>query len=137
MPPCKERMMTQKQEEQHQRSRCEKKWKGSWPMTWKVEYSDEARGNLRDIFRYISDTLLEPLTAKAQIGRIQDAAEGLDHLPFRHRLCDVEPWHSLGLRVFPVDNYLIFYLPDETRDAVIIYRIIYGGRDLMYTTVNP
>ena len=99
-------------------------------MTWKIEYADEAKGNLRDILRYISDTLLEPITARAQIGRIQDAAEGLNHLPFRHRLCEFEPWHSLGLRVFPIDNYLIFYLPDEAKATVTIYRIIYGGRDI-------
>ena len=99
-------------------------------MTWKVEYSDEAKGNLRDISKYISDTLHEPLTAKRQIERIQDAADGLDHLPFRHRLCEFEPWRSLGLRFFPIDNYLIFYLPDELKNAVIIYRIIYGGRDI-------
>ena len=84
-------------------------------MAWTVEYTDEAKENLHDIFRYISDTLHQPLTAKAQIERIQDAADGLDHLPFRHRLCEFEPWHSLGLRFFPVDNYLIFYLPNESK----------------------
>ena len=99
-------------------------------MTWKVEYADEAKRNLWDILRHISDTLLEPITAKAQIERIQDAAEGLDHLPFRHRLCEFEPWHSLGLRVLPINNYLIFYLPDEPKTTVTIYRIIYGGRNI-------
>ena len=36
----------------------------------------------------------------------------------------------MALRFFPVDNYLIFYLPNESKKVVIIYRIIYGGRDI-------
>lgn len=32
--------------------------------------------------------------------------------------------------VFPVDNYLVFYLPDETENTVSIVRIMYGGRDI-------
>lgn len=31
---------------------------------------------------------------------------------------------------FPVDNYLVFYLPDETKNTVSIVRIMYGGRDV-------
>lgn len=31
---------------------------------------------------------------------------------------------------FPVDNYLVFYLPNETKNTVSIVRIMYGGRDI-------
>lgn len=54
----------------------------------------------------------------------------LDEMPMRHRLYDDEPWHSQGVRFFPVDNYLVFYLPDETKNTVYIVRIIYSGRDI-------
>ncbi len=30
----------------------------------------------------------------------------------------------------PVDNYLIFYLPEEPQNTVKIVRIMYGGRDV-------
>lgn len=46
----------------------------------------------------------------------------------RYRLYDDEPWHGLGLRFFLVDNYLVFYLPDENTNTVRIVRIMYGGR---------
>ena len=48
----------------------------------------------------------------------------------RHRLYEEEPWRSQGLRVLPVDNYIVFYLPDETSATVSIIRIMYGGRDI-------
>ena len=54
----------------------------------------------------------------------------LDNMPMRFRLYDEEPWHSAGLHFFPVDNYLVFYLPDESRKTVNIVRIMYGGRDI-------
>ena len=41
-----------------------------------------------------------------------------------------EPWHSIGLRFFPIDNYLIFYRTDEEKEIVSIVRIMYGGRDI-------
>jgi len=97
---------------------------------WHVYYTDDALWDLQDIYDYISLNLLEPNTALKQTNHIMDAADSLDHMPFRYRLYDQEPWYSMGLRVLPVDNYLIFYLIDETKNIVPIVRIMYGGRNI-------
>ena len=99
-------------------------------MIFNVVYSSEARQDLRDIYEYIAYELLEPDTAAGQTNRIMKAARSLEQMPMRHRLYEEEPWHSQGLRFLPVDNYLIFYLPDETDNIVNIVRIMYGGRDV-------
>ena len=99
-------------------------------MRWDVHYADAALQDLQNIYDYISDVLLEPGIAEKQTDRIMSAAESLEHMPYRYRLCEYKLWHSKGLRVLPVDNYLIFYLPDESRGVVDIYRIIYGSRDI-------
>jgi toxin ParE1/3/4 len=99
-------------------------------MIWKVGYAESARQDLRDIREYIADILLEPVVAAKQIRRIMDAADSLDHMPLRHRLYDKDPWCSRGLRVMPVDNYVVLYLSEESRHIVTIIRIIYGGRDI-------
>ena len=99
-------------------------------MIWKVNYTEDAEQDLQSIFDYISGVLLEPVTAANQTNRIMDVADSLDHMPLRYRLYDKEPWRSRGLRVMPVDNYLVFYLPDETKKTVAIIRIMYGGRDI-------
>jgi len=62
---------------------------------------------LRDIFGYISDTLLAPVAAAKQADRIMDAADSLDSMPLRHQLFDKEPWRSCGFRIMPVDNYVV------------------------------
>ena len=51
-------------------------------------------------------------------------------MPLRHNLYEEEPLHSMGIRFFPVENYLVFYLPNETEGIVNIVRIMYGGRDI-------
>ena len=99
-------------------------------MIFDVSYSAEARQDLRDIYEYIAYELLVPETAARQAERIMKAARSLEQIPMRYRLYEGEPWHSQGLRVLPVDNYLVFYLPDETNATVSIIRIMYGGGDI-------
>ena len=99
-------------------------------MTWAVEYAEEAEQDLIEIENHIADVLLEPVTAKKLVDRLIDSADSLDLFPFRHRIYDEEPWRTLGYRVFPVENFLIFYLPDEGKETVTISRFIYGARDL-------
>ena len=51
-------------------------------------------------------------------------------MPMRYKLYEEEPWHSLGLRVLLVGNYLVFYLLNEANGVVNIVHIMYGGRDI-------
>ena len=99
-------------------------------MIFHVAYSAEARQDLRDIYEYIAYELLVSETAAGQTERIMKAIRSLEQMPMRHRLYEEEPWYSQGLRVLPVDNYLVFYLPDENSATVNIIRIMYGGRDI-------
>jgi len=97
---------------------------------FRVIYTELAECDLREIHEYIALTLLEPVYAKSQSKRIIDAAAGLGRMPERFRLYDKEPWHGKGLRIMPVDNYLVFYLLSESKGTVAIIRIMYGGRDI-------
>ena len=99
-------------------------------MIWSIDYTEDAEQDLQNIYDYISNTLLEPVTAAKQINRILDAVDFLYHMPLRYRIYDHEPWRSKGLRVMPVNNYVVFYLPDEQKGSVSIIRIMYGGRDM-------
>jgi len=99
-------------------------------MSWNIVYTDGARRDLRNLYEYIAENLCAPVTAVGQAERIMKEIRGLDEMPMRYRLYDDEPWRSQGLRFFPVDNYLVFYLPRETDNTVYIIRIMYGGRDI-------
>ena len=99
-------------------------------MNWEVEFTDQARRDLRDILDYISYELQEPQVAVKLVRQNTKEILSLEQMPMRYRLYDEEPWKNQGLRCFPVKNYLIFYYPDETQNTVYAVRIIYGGRDI-------
>lgn len=107
-------------------------------MSFQIQYSRQAREDIRSIYLYIAETLLVPEIASSQTSRIMKSVRTLEDMPSRHKLYEDEPWHSQGVRYFPVDNYLIFYLIEEN-ETVSIIRIMYGGRDIrrqMNETIN-
>ncbi len=99
-------------------------------MSYKIIYTEESEQDLLNIYRYIAINLSVPETAKKQTDRIMNAINCLDEMPLRHKLYQNEPWHSKGLRVLPVDNYLVFYIVIEGEKTVAVVRIMYAGRNL-------
>lgn len=99
-------------------------------MKYKIFYTESAKQDLRNIHKYISEKLLEPKIAADLTNRLMKGIRSLEEMPMRYRLYESEPWHSRGLRVYPIENYVVFYLPDDEAAAVKIVRILYGGRDI-------
>lgn len=98
-------------------------------MTFQINITRQAEDDLRNVFEYISLELQSVQNAAAQISRLEKAIFSLDQMPQRYRAYQKEPWHSRGLRVMPVDNYLVFYIPYPDTLNVEIIRVMYGGRD--------
>lgn len=99
-------------------------------MIYEVTTTEQADSDLRGIYEYIAFELLSPENAAGQLERLEQGILGLDIFPERHREYEEEPWKSRGLRVLPVDNYLVFYVPDETTKQVTVIRVMYSGRDV-------
>lgn len=97
---------------------------------WKVILTPECKQEIRDIYSYIANTLLVPETAAKQVGRIMNAVGSLDDMPLRYPLYEREPWRGRGLRKLAVDNFLVFYLPNQNMQEVIIFHTFYGGRNI-------
>ena len=98
-------------------------------MIYEVRMTPEAKNDLRGIFEYIAFDLQSVQNAAGQIDRLEKGISELDQMPERFRKYEKEPWHSRNLRVMPVDNYLVFYIPDLSRGIVTGIRVMYGGRD--------
>ena len=99
-------------------------------MNYEVRLTTEAENDLRGIFEYIAFELLSPQNAAGQLDRLEQSIMSLDQMPERFRVYEKEPWHSRDLRIMPVDNYLVFYIPNHEEQTVKIMRVIYGGRDI-------
>ncbi len=99
-------------------------------MTYEVIITDQAEADLRGIYEYIAFELFSPDNAAGQLGRLEEHIVGLEKFPERFRHYEKEPWCDRGLRVMPVDNYLVFYIPDKNVGIVTIIRVMYAGRDV-------
>ncbi len=99
-------------------------------MKWKIIYAIEAETDIDNIYDYIVSTWNDFDAAKNLARKIITAADSLEQLPLRHQIWNEEPWQSQGIRYFPVENYIIFYMVDEKKCVVDILRIIYGGQDI-------
>ena len=95
-----------------------------------VIYSPSAENDINGIFEYLADTLGVPETAVKIVKKLYDSADSLESMPQRHGVIDREPFKRLGLRILPVDNYVILYSVDENGGLVLISRIIYSRRNL-------
>ena len=99
-------------------------------MTYKVIIAPEAIDDMQRHYDYIAYEKQSIINAEAQISRIKEEIIKLDTLPNGFRKFPNEPWHSRGLRYFPVDNYLVFYIVDEDNHIVNVLRVIGGQMDL-------
>ena len=99
-------------------------------MIYDVQISNQAENDLRSIFEYIAFELQSVQNAVGQLSRLEESINSLDQMPGRYRAYEKEPWHSRGLRAMPVDNYIVFYIPDHDTKVVNIVRVMYGGRDV-------
>ena len=99
-------------------------------MIYEIEMTEAAKKDLQSIFEYIAFELQSPENASGQIDRLEEQILSLDTMPERYRKYEKEPWKSRGLRVLPVDNYVVLYIPDNNKKVVTILRVMYAGRDI-------
>lgn len=99
-------------------------------MTYEIKVTEQADTDLRKIYEYIAFELQSPENASGQLDRLENAILSLNQFPDKHRLYDNEPWRSRGLRIFPVDHFLVLYIADRDEGSVSVIRIMYGGRDV-------
>lgn len=99
-------------------------------MNYRVELTKQAQADLDALYAYIAFSLQSPINAAGQLDRLQAEIRSLDHMPYRYRKFETEPWAARGVRVMPVDHYLVLYIPDDEAALVVVLRVLYGGRDI-------
>ncbi len=99
-------------------------------MMYEVEITEQAETDLREIYEYIAYELLTPENASEQLDHLEAHIVSLGEFPEKFRRYEKEPWHGRGMRVMPVDHYLVFYIPNEEASLVTVIRVMYAGRDV-------
>ena len=99
-------------------------------MSYSVKITAEADNDLRSIYEYIAFELKSSENAIRQLDRLEQSILKLNEMPERYKLYENEPWKSKGLRMMPVDNFIVFYIPDNEKNTVTVIRVMYGGRNI-------
>ena len=99
-------------------------------INYEVIITEQADFDLKGIYEYIAFALMAPENAAGQLDRLEEGIMGLENFPERFRAYEKEPWRSRGLRIMPIDNYLVFYILNNEENIVTVIRIMYAGRDV-------
>ncbi|MCU6747560.1 MULTISPECIES: type II toxin-antitoxin system RelE/ParE family toxin [Lachnospiraceae] len=110
-------------------------------MIFDVKLSKQADSDLRNIYEYIAFELQAPENADGQLNQLEKMILSLEEMPERFRRYEKEPWRSQGLRIVPVDNYLVVYIPEIDIQRVTVIRVLYGRRNVdeelrLHTTIT-
>jgi len=96
---------------------------------YRVDISEPAESDLRDIVRYIASQLSAPISALNMMELLEEAMTSLSDLPQRCPLVADERLSQLGYRKLNVKKYVVFFSIDEKNKVVDVERILYGRRD--------
>lgn len=99
------------------------------PVRYRVDISEPAENDLRDIVRYISAQLSAPTTAMEMLEAMEQAMVSLEEMPNRVSAVADERLAAIGYRKLIVRNYIIFFSIDEQAKVVDVERIPYGRRN--------
>lgn len=101
-------------------------------VKYRVDVSEPAENDLRDIVRYISAQLSAPMTALKMMDTIEEAITGLAVIPQKCLLVTDERLAMMGYRKWLVKNYIVFFTIDEKSKVVDVERILYTRRDWLH-----
>lgn len=96
---------------------------------YNVLIDTEAEKDLIGILTYITETLKEPRVAARIFHSIREQILSLDQMPNRYAVIAEEPYATMGVRIFPVENYMAFYYVDDLKRTVHVFRILYNRRE--------
>jgi len=96
---------------------------------YKINITDTAKQDIRDIKAYITNELHEPVTAVNITNVVLDAIDTLEQMPDRVALVKDKRLAAQGVRPLYVKNYTVFFRIDNSLYIVEIVRVLYSHRD--------
>ncbi|HAG10324.1 MAG TPA: type II toxin-antitoxin system RelE/ParE family toxin [Desulfotomaculum sp.] len=96
---------------------------------YRVDVSEPAENDLRDIVRYISAQLSASMTALQMMDTVEEAIMGLAVMPQKCPPVTDERLAIMGYRKLLIKNYIVFFTIDEKSKVVDVERILYARRD--------
>ena len=94
-----------------------------------IDISEPAEQDIRKAIEYIDSELKNRTAAENLLNDVEEAIFSLTDMPMRYPLVADDVLADWGIRIFPVHNYLVFYVVRENTKTVVIQRFLYKRRD--------
>lgn len=98
---------------------------------YEVIVTERAKQELKEIYDYISKSLMEENTAIKMINKIENELLKLETVPEGFSVIENYIKKDFKYRRLPINNYVAIYRIDKKERKVYIVRIIYGGRNYL------
>ena len=95
-----------------------------------LNYTQLARDDMFEILMYISDELDAPKSAERILGKIESDLSRLRENPYSASAAHDGYLASQSFRILVTGKYLALYKVDDEDRNVIVYRVVYGRRNL-------
>lgn len=92
-----------------------------------VKFTQKAEEDLEEIYNYILAKLFDGTTAESLMDKMENSIMRLKEFTFSCSYIVDKPLKDRGYRKLIVDNYIVFYLINETEKQVVIMCILYGA----------
>jgi len=96
---------------------------------YRINITDVAKQDIRDISKHITDEFLEPVVAANTTNAILDAIFTLEQMPDRIALAKDKRLAAQGIRPLYVKNYTVFFRITKSPNFVDVVHVMYSHRD--------
>ena len=100
-------------------------------MAWRIERTDKAEEQFRDIILYRADLTGDVNAALALLDTMEAAINDLATFPEMGAPPRYAALRMRGFRVLIVEKYLVFYKADKEKELVTVYAVVNGARDYL------
>lgn len=100
-------------------------------IKYEVIITERAKQELKEIYDYISKSLMEENTADKLIDKIEKELLQLEDIPEGFSVIENYRKKDFEYRRLPINNYVAIYRIDKEKREVYIIRIVYGGRNYL------
>lgn len=98
-------------------------------IKYEIIITDKAKNDLKDIFYYISNSLMAENAANNLMNEFENSILRLENLPKSCSIIEHYKDKKFEYRKLIIKNYIVIYRIDELQNLVYISRIVYGGRN--------
>ena len=97
---------------------------------YRYQLTQNAVNDLDDIVNYIVHSLGNPQAASDFMDSLQKVIEKTCSFPESGPMVENEFLTNIGVRKKLVDNYIMYYLPDDDAEIIRVLRVVYGRRNM-------